>query len=230
MSKYPAWSPEEDSILFKVYPDGGVPECLRVLNRSDKAINVRASRLGIKLNNAWNKKISTQEYKTKLLNKGIDFEVVDDYINDRTEILHKCNICSIEWKVRPNNILNGSGCPNCNKGFGWADTVPPNKRAYLYILEFSSDDEKFIKVGITTNIVRRVNELKTQSAYNISILGYVYLYADKIILLEKTLLNYFKSNKYTPNKYFHGYTELLEYSCLNDIINILLDSQIEETL
>lgn len=53
-----------------------------------------------------------QEYKNKL--KRTEFINLEHYINDRTNILHKHLVCGYEWKVRPNNIINGKGCPKCS--------------------------------------------------------------------------------------------------------------------
>lgn len=47
---------------------------------------------------------------------GIDnpnIEVVGEYINNRTSILHKCKIDGHIWSARPYSILSGKGCPMC---------------------------------------------------------------------------------------------------------------------
>lgn len=47
-----------------------------------------------------------------LINPNI--EVIDKYVNAKTKILHRCKICGYEWKVIPNAIMNGNGCPVCS--------------------------------------------------------------------------------------------------------------------
>lgn len=49
--------------------------------------------------------------------------VVDPYVRQQTQILHRCNECLTEWRVSPSSLLtpNGAkkaafGCPNCCKG------------------------------------------------------------------------------------------------------------------
>ena len=37
----------------------------------------------------------------------------DNYTNNCTPILVKCDICGNEWKSRPGNLLTGNGCPIC---------------------------------------------------------------------------------------------------------------------
>jgi hypothetical protein len=46
-----------------------------------------------------------------LINPNI--EVIEQYIDAKTPILHKCLIHNIEWKIRPNDTLCGKGCPVC---------------------------------------------------------------------------------------------------------------------
>lgn len=41
--------------------------------------------------------------------------VLDEYINAKTKILHKCLVCGYEWMVVPSSILHGCGCPECGK-------------------------------------------------------------------------------------------------------------------
>ena len=53
-------------------------------------------------------------YDAKLLKKGIIYKRIGEYISSSTSIDHLCPICSNVWKVRPNNILTGSGCPICS--------------------------------------------------------------------------------------------------------------------
>jgi len=52
-------------------------------------------------------------YKKKLVNKNI--ELIDNYINIREKILHKCKICLLEFKTSPKSVLNSKhGCPSCS--------------------------------------------------------------------------------------------------------------------
>lgn len=40
-------------------------------------------------------------------------EVVGDYINSQTPILHRCNKHNIEWNISPVHVLQGCGCYKC---------------------------------------------------------------------------------------------------------------------
>ena len=39
--------------------------------------------------------------------------VVEEYVDAKTPILHKCKIDGYEWSPYPDNILSGYGCPKC---------------------------------------------------------------------------------------------------------------------
>lgn len=60
--------------------------------------------------------MSTLEYKEKLQKVKPNIEVIEQYVNLKTKIKHKCKICEYEWCTRPDNLLyNVNGCPNCGK-------------------------------------------------------------------------------------------------------------------
>lgn len=56
---------------------------------------------------------TTDDYKSELFMKNPNIEVIGDFINTKTNILHKCKSCGYKWNANPSNILSGSGCPNC---------------------------------------------------------------------------------------------------------------------
>lgn len=55
------------------------------------------------------------EYIKEVELKNLNVEVIGEYVNTRTKILHKCLIHNITWNALPNNILNGCGCSQCLK-------------------------------------------------------------------------------------------------------------------
>lgn len=62
---------------------------------------------------AGNKKKTIKEYKQELANINPNIEVIEEYIDAKTPILHQCNIDGYVWKTSPNNVLGGHGCPAC---------------------------------------------------------------------------------------------------------------------
>lgn len=47
-----------------------------------------------------------------------DLEVIGEYVNSKTPILHKCKIDGYEWFIAPMNTLSGQGCPQCQESIG----------------------------------------------------------------------------------------------------------------
>lgn len=60
-----------------------------------------------------NARKSTKEYTDEVLIANPNIEVLGNYINALTPILHKCKIDDHEWFAEPANILSGRGCPKC---------------------------------------------------------------------------------------------------------------------
>jgi predicted nucleic acid-binding Zn-ribbon protein len=56
-------------------------------------------------------------YKNKVKEcRGSKIEVLGEYVNDSTKILHRCTICKKDWEVAPSSILRSRhGCPECAK-------------------------------------------------------------------------------------------------------------------
>lgn len=71
---------------------------------------------GEKIYNSKVKCLDTYKNEVNKINENI--EVIGEYINARTPILHKCKICGCNWNTSPDNILHGYGCPICNFSHG----------------------------------------------------------------------------------------------------------------
>ena len=54
-----------------------------------------------------------QEFLDEIANKGIQVDVLEGYINSQTPLSCRCRKCGLIWKIRPNNLLRGYGCPSC---------------------------------------------------------------------------------------------------------------------
>lgn len=59
------------------------------------------------------KKKTHEEYVEEVALINPDIEVIGEYINAKTPILHQCRIDEYKWMVEPTNILSGKGCPKC---------------------------------------------------------------------------------------------------------------------
>jgi len=56
-----------------------------------------------------------KEFIRILSNKNNNIEVLDKYIDAHTKINVKCKIDNHIWSASPNNLIRGSGCPECRK-------------------------------------------------------------------------------------------------------------------
>ena len=59
-----------------------------------------------------------EEYLDKMACINPDIEVVEEYIDAITKILHRCRIDGYEWYASPHCILQGTGCPKCCESKG----------------------------------------------------------------------------------------------------------------
>lgn len=60
-----------------------------------------------------NLKRTHEEYVNELILINPNIEVIEQYINANTPILHKCKLDSYEWYATPSAILHKRGCPKC---------------------------------------------------------------------------------------------------------------------
>lgn len=67
------------------------------------------------LNNLKHNKKSHEQYINEVHNINPDIEVIGQYINSKTKILHRCRIDNNEWYSIPSNILRGRKCPICSE-------------------------------------------------------------------------------------------------------------------
>ena len=59
------------------------------------------------------RKYTHEEFIDKLHKINSTITVIGQYTSSQTKIECKCDICNHIWNVKPNNLMNGSGCPNC---------------------------------------------------------------------------------------------------------------------
>jgi hypothetical protein len=60
------------------------------------------------------KKKTHEEYVAQVERLNPNIEVIEEYIERHTSILHRCKIDGHEWSPTPGNILRGYGCPVCS--------------------------------------------------------------------------------------------------------------------
>lgn len=91
------------------------------------------------------------EYVNEVSMINNKIEVVDNFIDTKINILHKCKICNYEWKVRPERILIGSGCPKC------ANSIKKTHSEYVEELKLKNPNIEIIGeyVNAKTSILHK---------------------------------------------------------------------------
>ena len=98
------WSKEEDILLKELHKNKSLLGN-NFPNRTQRAIEIRASRLGL------NTKPDI-EYERFL--ETTDYTLIDKYTGSDKKLLHRHTICNNTWYIRPNHIKSGKGCPYCS--------------------------------------------------------------------------------------------------------------------
>lgn len=62
-----------------------------------------------------NVKKTHEKYVKEVEETNPNIEVIGEYVNNHTPILHRCKIDEYEWLAKPYNVLHGYGCPMCAK-------------------------------------------------------------------------------------------------------------------
>jgi len=101
------WTYEELEFLRENYSEYGPQYCVEVLGRTKEAVKQKAKSLKVR---APSRRKTHEKYISELP-KGI--EVLEKYATAIIKILHKHTLCGSTWMARPNDILNGYGCPIC---------------------------------------------------------------------------------------------------------------------
>ena len=87
-----------------------------------------------------------------------------------------------------------------------------------YILELSSDNERFIKIGISCNINQRINNYK-RIGYQVEIIDIINFHNRTDAFLEKCRLHeFYAKHKYYPEIDFGGKTECFDIVIKNSLI------------
>jgi Zn finger protein HypA/HybF involved in hydrogenase expression len=159
------------------------------------------------------------------LNQRLTVDVLNDKLRVRDIVLHgeyllsakkttfNCKVCEHIWEATPNNVLGGSGCPSC-ADYGFNDATS----AVIYLSEY--DD--FVKVGITNNFDRRMNELEKNNLVTpINIIRYDVDSGKAARAIEQVVKNKFIGKYKSPDVYPDGYTETFLKENMTDILEII---------
>ena len=97
-----------------------------------------------------------EEYETQIKETRNDIIVIEKYINAKTPILHKCNICEHIWKAKPTNIISGhQGCPVC---CGNIVGNPPEYKNSVWSSEYREYFSKYLTKAQMKSIMPHSNK------------------------------------------------------------------------
>lgn len=132
--------------------------------------------------------------------------------------------------------LMGCGCPKCadsNKvsGYGRNDyiRVCKEREASLYIICCYSEDEFFVKVGITSTGVNKRFRDRSAMPYEFSSLFETIGDPAEIWDLELSLKRKYKGNTYLPQVYFKGQTECFTFETAEKMIEEIKNKFVNAT-
>lgn len=161
--------------------------------------------------------------KVDLVLSAAGFERLSEYLGALDKITLRHTYCGYVWDTVYSHIQQGSGCPICNKGFGYlAQSVPES--ATLYLLKIHCIDSTFLKIGVTVQpIKKRVSALKCRignECISIEILHTSTDSGKNVLQKEAHILGSF--TKHTSAVKFEGYTECLDLSNdINEVIKVM---------
>lgn len=165
----------------------------------------------------------------KLYNDRYNYSEVE-YLGNKKKVIIKCKIHGNFYQT-PNDHLGGHGCRKCseenNFNYNLKDSNSEenkNKPVDLYLITLSSYTEKFLKVGISKEVKKRHQNIKTKSKYDIYVNLIIPLTVLEATILERHLLSTLRHQfKYLPKVKFPGYKECLVITNPKIIMNQIKD-------
>ena len=139
------------------------------------------------------------------------------------DVIIECTLHG-DFEQTPNRFLNGQICKQCTYKESTANYHILKKRrdnSVLYIIECYNQEERFIKIGVTSrNINARFSD-NTEMPYEYKILReFRYANMKAADALETELLRFTKSAMYVPNLKFSGYTEARLLNIRNPLLEL----------
>jgi hypothetical protein len=174
------------------------------------------------------------ESSIKIHGNKYDYSKVE-YSSNKLKV---CIICPIhgEFMQTPNDHIGGHNCRVCSEenhtNYNMKDSFleeNKDKPLDLYVINLTSSDESFIKVGISKQVRLRHINIKTKSGYEYTSFLTFPCTVQEGTIIERTVLSSLrKSHKYTPKVKFPGYKECLHLSAKDDILEKIKQILVED--
>lgn len=86
--------------------------------------------------------------------KNPNIEILEEIIGNKKKVLVNCFICSHKWRVRPDDLKQGGGCPRCAK-FGFL----AHDYGELYIMVDDLEVPTIMKIGVSVRVEGRKKQI-----------------------------------------------------------------------
>lgn len=164
---------------------------------------------------------TTDVFASDLSKVNKTIQVVGEYSTSKLPIDVSCKVCSYKWSATPNNLLKGSGCPECNtSGFKKSEV------ATFYVYEF----QNAYGFGVTNSMWDRdrthrrnfrKEKLKGKLLYTVNGMG------DKVLDFEKSVITTLP----TIDLGVDGFRrEGLPKECIGDLFTMIVKSNLVSSL
>lgn len=108
----------------------------------------------------------TPEEQTSAISKiNPAIEILGRIVDNTTQVLCKCTVCEHMWSPTPNTLKAGKGCPECaERGF------KNGRESCLYLLVDDTELPTCIKIGVSNDFDRRLDELTHHTPFPVHVL------------------------------------------------------------
>lgn len=161
------------------------------------------------------------EKANKVHNFKYDYSLVE-YDGSFGKVKISCKEHGV-FEQSSNSHFQGRGCPTCSsivRSYSFVDRYirdpeKGKKEGFLYLMEVEGNGEKFLKVGISTELRKRINAYRREENYEFKLIKAWTTTRLVSAQVEDLVLGWKKSEKmhYWPRKNFDGRSEcmLLEF-------------------
>jgi len=189
------------------------------------------------------RRLTNQEFINKCQQiHGNEYDYTNtEYIHSKIKVFITCKKHG-EFDQAPFNHIGGQGCPKCKKikisnkarknSYGWSRTnwIKKNNSKtdsdpQIYIIKCFNFNEKFVKIGMTLNSIKKRYPGKSEMPYNYDVLKIIKGNAGEMFDLEQKIKKFFKKDFYIPIIKFNGMYESYDINKLQKILKFIENEQ-----
>lgn len=148
------------------------------------------------------------------------------YVSNKHKVEIVCPDHGSFWQKPNNHLYAEYGCPTCaeKEANGWSRCngfYQSDKPSNLYFIEMYSEEEHFLKIGLSKDLERRHATITTESGYKIIPILSKEGVAKDLFEIEFSILNEKGFKKYRPLIMFGGISECFNINQKQPIINYI---------